>query len=50
MAMEELEHALVAEVSAELGEIDSLEVSEHSERYEKLYQKLQESLSSIDGL
>ncbi len=44
------EHALVVEVSVELGEIDSLEVSEHGERYEKLHQKLQESLSTIDGL
>ncbi len=50
MAMEELEHALVVEVSVELGEIDALEINEHSERFEKLHQKLQESLSAIDGL
>ncbi len=50
MTMEELEHALVAEVSVELGEIDALEINEHVERFEKLHQKLQEPLSSIDGL
>jgi len=34
----------------ELNEIDSMDVSEHAARYEALHQKLQETLSGIDGL
>ena len=41
---------LVAEVRAELGEIDALDVSEHADRFEKLHNKLNTALSSIDGM
>jgi hypothetical protein len=42
--------SLVAEVRAELSEIDSMEVSEHAARFEELHQKLNTALSSIDGM
>jgi hypothetical protein len=41
---------LVAEIRAELSEIDSMEVSEHADRFEELHQKLNIALSSIDGM
>lgn len=41
---------IVDEVKSELNEIDVTEVSEHAARYEALHQKLQETLSGIDGL
>ena len=34
----------------ELSENDSLDVREHGQRYEALAQKLQQALTSIDGL
>ncbi len=49
MANEE-ESNLVAEVRAELEEIDASDLTEHSARFEALHQKLQESLKSIDNL
>ena len=49
MANEE-ESNLVSEVRAELEEIDTSDLSEHSARFEALHQKLQESLKSIDNL
>jgi hypothetical protein len=42
--------SLVAEVRAELSEIDDMEVSEHAARFEELHQKLNTALSSIDGM
>ena len=48
--MDQQDVTIVDEVKLELSEIDSLEVSEHGQRYEVLAQKLQQSLSSIDGL
>ncbi len=42
--------SLVAEVRAELIEMDDMEVSEHAVRFEELHQKLNTALSSIDGL
>jgi hypothetical protein len=42
--------SLVAEVRAELSEIDSMEVSDHASRFEDLHQKLNKALSSIDGM
>jgi hypothetical protein len=42
--------SLVAEVRAELSEIDSMEVSDHASRFEDLHQKLNKTLSSIDGM
>jgi hypothetical protein len=42
--------AIVDAVKDELNEIDATDVSEHAVRYENLHQKLQETLSSIDGL
>ena len=44
------EPAIVEEVKFELNEIDATDVSEHAQRYEVLHQKLQETLSGIDGL
>ena len=41
---------LVEEVKAELADIDSSDLSEHSARFEALHGKLQEALSTIDGL
>jgi hypothetical protein len=47
---EEGELSLVEEAKAELQEIDSSDLSEHSARFEVLHGKLQEALSTIDGL
>ncbi len=44
------EFTLVEEVKTELAEIDSSDLSEHSARFEALHGKLQEALSTIDGL
>ncbi len=41
---------LVEEVKAELADIDSSDLNEHSVRFEALHGKLQEELSTIDGL
>jgi hypothetical protein len=41
---------LVAEVRAELTEIDAMDVSDHADRFEKLHTKLNSALSSIDGM
>jgi hypothetical protein len=41
---------LVAEVRADLIDIDSMQVSDHANRYEELHQKLNSALSSIDGM
>ena len=48
--VEEGELTLVDEAKAELQEIDSSDLSEHSARFEALHGKLQEALSTIDGL
>ena len=48
--IEEGELTLVEEAKAELQEIDSSDLSEHSARFEALHGKLQEALSTIDGL
>lgn len=45
-----LDSAIVDGVKSELNEIDAREVSEHAARYEALHQRLQETLSGIDGL
>ena len=44
------ELTLVDEVKGELNDIDSSDLSEHSARFEALHGKLQEALSTIDGL
>jgi hypothetical protein len=41
---------LVAEVRAELTEIDSMDVSDHADRFDQLHNKLNSALSSIDGM
>lgn len=41
---------LVDQVREELIRIDELEVNQHGASFESLHQKLQEALSSIDGL
>ena len=48
--VEDGELTLVDEAKAELQEIDSSDLSEHSARFEALHGKLQEALSTIDGL
>jgi hypothetical protein len=48
--VEEGELTLVDAAKAELQEIDSSDLSEHSARFEALHGKLQEALSTIDGL
>jgi hypothetical protein len=45
-----VEVTLVDDVKAELNEIDTSDLSEHSARFEALHGKLQEALSTIDGL
>jgi len=45
-----VEVTLVDDVKAELSEIDASDLSEHSARFEDLHGKLQEALSTIDGL
>lgn len=45
-----VEVTLVDDVKAQLSEIDSSDLSEHSARFEALHGKLQEALSTIDGL
>jgi len=44
------ESTLADEVRSELSEIDSLDITEHAERFETLHQKLHEALTTIDGL
>jgi hypothetical protein len=48
--VEDGELTLVDEAKAQLQEIDSSDLSEHSARFEALHGKLQEALSTIDGL
>ncbi len=45
-----VEVTLVDDVKAELSDIDSSDLSEHAARFEALHGKLQEALSTIDGL
>jgi ABC-type phosphate transport system auxiliary subunit len=42
--------SLVEELRAELQEIDAMEVGDHALRFEALHQRLNQALSSIDGL
>lgn len=42
--------SIVDGVRIELEEIDSTDLSEHALRFDALHKKLQDSLSSIDGL
>jgi|AACY02.14.fsa_nt_gi hypothetical protein len=42
--------SLVEELRNELQEIDAMEVGDHAARFEALHQKLNQALSSIDGL
>jgi hypothetical protein len=44
------EDSLADQVRMELSEIDSLDITEHAQRFEELHQKLQQALSTIDGL
>lgn len=41
---------LVAEIRADLIEIDAMDVSDHAERFEQLHTKLNTAFSSIDGM
>lgn len=42
--------SLVEELRNELQEIDAMELGDHAERFELLHQRLNQVLSSIDGL
>jgi len=42
--------AFVEDLRAELQEIDAMQVGDHAERFEALHQKLNQALSSIDGI
>jgi len=42
--------SLVEELRTELQEIDAMEVGDHATRFEALHQRLNQALSSIDGL
>ncbi len=42
--------SLVEELRNELQEIDAMELRDHAERFELLHQRLNQALSSIDGL
>jgi hypothetical protein len=45
-----VEVTLVGDVKAELSEIDASDLSEQSARFEAHHGKLQDALSTIDGL
>jgi len=42
--------AFVEDLRAELQDIDAMQVGDHAERFEALHQKLNQALSSIDGM
>lgn len=42
--------SLVEELRNELQEIDAMEVGDQAQRFEAVHQKLNQALSSIDGL
>lgn len=42
--------SFVEDLRGQLQEIDAMAVSEHAMRFEVLHQKLNQALSSIDGL
>jgi hypothetical protein len=42
--------SLVEELRNELQEIGAMEVGDHAQRFETLHQRLNQALSSIDGL
>ena len=44
------QETLVSQVKEELTDLDSLELSDHAKRYEELHAKLNQALSSIDGM
>ena len=42
--------SLVEDLRSEWQEIDAMEVGDHAARFEALHQRLNQALSSIDGL
>jgi hypothetical protein len=42
--------SFVVDLRNELQEIDAMEVGDHAQRFEALHQKLNQALSSIDGM
>ena len=42
--------SLEEDLRSELQEIDAMEVGDHAARFEALHQRLNQALSSIDGL
>jgi len=42
--------SFVEDLRNELREIDAMQVGDHAQRFEALHQKLNQALSSIDGM
>ena len=42
--------SFVEDLRGELQEIDAMEVGDHAQRFEALHQKLNQALSSMDGM
>ena len=42
--------SFVDDLRGELQEVDTMEVGDHAQRFEALHQKLNQALSSIDGM
>jgi len=42
--------SFVEDLRGELQEIDAMEIGDHAQRFEALHQKLNQALSSIDGM
>jgi hypothetical protein len=42
--------SFVEDLRGELQEIDAMEVGDHAQRFDALHQKLNQALSSIDGM
>jgi hypothetical protein len=42
--------SFVEDLRGELQEIDAMQVGDHAQRFEALHQKLNQALSSIDGM
>ena len=42
--------SFVEDLRSELQEIDAMEVGDHAQRFEALHEKLNQALSSIDGM
>ena len=50
MNNQQVGESLVEELRNELQEVDAMGVGDHAQRFETLHQRLNQALSSIDGL